>query len=347
MSAVRRPNFQRAYIREVAKQTTVLRLQGFLFFGTITYVEEAIRELIDGPSYSHNPVQFLVLDFTSVAGVDMSSAEALVRVQRLLLEKSVTLVLCGFEVDSVIGKALGSVGLLAGDRVELFASFGDAMEWTENNYLRTWYLTQKHEVSSTFAVPVRREADEDRTVIGSFVASPRRSHIREAGARTIATEIMTHQEYSPLTEPLSTIVKAFSSFGPMDTNQLGAITLYLERIPVPVGHVLWTQGAQADGLYIIQSGLLKASYKFENAAQDFEETMVAGTVAGELSTIADTRRNCTVVVEQAGVLWKMGRENLHRLQLEQPELARVFVQFALKVAATDYDILLTAMASRQ
>lgn len=157
----------------------------------------------------------------------------------------------------------------------------------------------------------------------------------------------------------------------MDTNQLGAITLYLERIPVPVGHVLWTQGAQADGLYIIQSGLLKASYKFENAAQDFEETMVAGTVAGELSTIADTRRNCTVVVEQAGVLWKMGRENLHRLQLEQPELARVFVQFALKgacgfvqslyvrcdladwgfdsfaVAATDYDILLTAMASRQ
>lgn len=28
MSAVRRPNFQRAYIREVAKQTTVMRLQG-------------------------------------------------------------------------------------------------------------------------------------------------------------------------------------------------------------------------------------------------------------------------------------------------------------------------------
>lgn len=121
---------------------------GFLFFGTITYVEEAIRELIDGPSYQKNPVQFLVLDFANVAGVDMSSAEALVRVQRLLAAKCITLVMCGFEVDSPVGKALDSVGLLAAERVELFSTFNDAMEWTENVYLRTWYRQQKHEVAT-------------------------------------------------------------------------------------------------------------------------------------------------------------------------------------------------------
>jgi len=99
-----------------------------MFFGTITYVEEAIRELIDGPAYHKNPVQFLVLDFTLVAGVDMSSAEALVRVQRLLSSKCITLVLCGFEGDSVVGRALDSVGLFAAERVELFNTFNDAME---------------------------------------------------------------------------------------------------------------------------------------------------------------------------------------------------------------------------
>lgn len=99
-----------------------------MFFGTITYVEEAIRDLIDGPSYQKNPVQFLVLDFTLVAGVDMSSAEALVRVQRLLSAKGITLVLCGLEVDSAIGKSLASVGLLGADRVEVFTTFNDAME---------------------------------------------------------------------------------------------------------------------------------------------------------------------------------------------------------------------------
>lgn len=145
MSAVRRPSLQRAYIREVSKQTTILRLQGvlvfcvvyryfltfptgFLFFGTITYVEEAIRSLIEGPSWQNNPVQFLVLDLSLVAGVDMSSAEAFVRIQRLLAAKYVTLVFCGFKIGSSVGKALRSVDVLGADGVELFLTFSDAME---------------------------------------------------------------------------------------------------------------------------------------------------------------------------------------------------------------------------
>jgi len=102
--------------------------QGFLFFGTITYVEETIRSLIEGPLWQRNPVQFLVLDFTLVAGVDMSSAEALVRVQRLLASKCVTLVFCGFTVDSPVGKALQSVEILGAEQVQLFSTFNDAME---------------------------------------------------------------------------------------------------------------------------------------------------------------------------------------------------------------------------
>lgn len=145
MSAVRRPSLQRAYIREVSKQTTILRLQGvlvfyvvfcyfltfpigFLFFGTITYVEESIRSLIEGPSWQNNPVQFLVLDLSLVAGVDMSSAEAFVRIQRLLAAKYVTLVFCGFKIGSSVGKALRSVDVLGADGVELFLTFNDAIE---------------------------------------------------------------------------------------------------------------------------------------------------------------------------------------------------------------------------
>ena len=150
MSAVRRPSLQRAYIREVSKQTTILRLhgvlgillvclvvsllahlftiKGFLFFGTITYVEESIRSLIEGPSWQSNPVQFLVLDLTLVAGVDMSSAEAFVRIHRLLAAKYVTLVFCGFTNDSTVGNALRSVDVLGADGVELFLTFNDAIE---------------------------------------------------------------------------------------------------------------------------------------------------------------------------------------------------------------------------
>ena len=101
---------------------------GFLFFGTITHVEETIRSVIEAPSWHQHPVKFLVVDLSLVGGIDMSSAEAFVRIHRLLSARCVTLVFCGFEVDSAIGKALSSVEVLGQPGVELFSTFNDAME---------------------------------------------------------------------------------------------------------------------------------------------------------------------------------------------------------------------------
>jgi len=91
-------------------------------------VEETIRNIIEGPSWKCNPVRFLVLDLSLVGGVDMSSAEAFVRIQRLLSLKYVTLVFCGFSAESSVGKALQSVDVLGAEGVELFSTFNDALE---------------------------------------------------------------------------------------------------------------------------------------------------------------------------------------------------------------------------
>lgn len=101
---------------------------GFLFFGTIAQVEETIRQLVDPDAWIHNPIRFLVFDLSLVAGVDMSSAEAFVRIYRLLSGKRVTMALCGFSVESSVGKSLQCVGLLDEEHVELFSTLGDALE---------------------------------------------------------------------------------------------------------------------------------------------------------------------------------------------------------------------------
>ncbi|KAH9475182.1 hypothetical protein JR316_0012293 [Psilocybe cubensis] len=348
MSAVRRPSLQRAYIREVSKQTTILRLQGFLFFGTITYVEETIRSLLEGPYWEQHLLSFLVLDLSLVAGIDMSSAEAFVRIQRLLAAKRVTLVFCGFTADSPIGNALRSVDVIGTNGVELFTTFSDAMEWTENAYLRAWFRSQKMETSPhSLAVPSRRDADiEYSHLVGSFVRSPRRSHLRDVGDRTIAAEVFSEPHPDINYEPLNAVAKAFSSYGHVDPVLFRPISRYLERISIPAGHVLWRQGDQSNGLYVIESGVMRASYQFAGN-EHFEESMVAGTLAGEMSALADSPRNATVVAEQPSVLWKFSNENIQRLQVEEPELARVFIQLVLKAANMDYDILLSAIASRQ
>ena len=109
-------------------------------------------------------MRFLILDLALVAGVDMSAAEAFVRVQRLLSTRRVVLVFCGFSLESNVGRSLRNVDLLEMDGVELFATFNHALECelslflesrgqylisgfsgTENVYLRTWFSSQKTE----------------------------------------------------------------------------------------------------------------------------------------------------------------------------------------------------------
>ena len=143
-------------------------------------------------------------------------------------------------------------------------------------------------------------------------------------------EIFSQQEPVHSSELMNTLIKAFSSYGNVDSDLFHPIDSYFERLSVPTSHVFWTQYNISDGLYVIESGVLRASYKFANPAQHFEESMVAGTLAGELSALSDLTRNATVIIEQAAVLWKLSIENIRRLQMDEPELARTFIQLVLK-----------------
>ncbi|KAH9929173.1 sulfate transporter family-domain-containing protein [Fomitopsis serialis] len=345
MSTVRRPGAHRAYIREVSKQTTIVRLQGFLFFGTITHVEETIRTLVEGPTWQRSPMRFLILDLTLVPGVDMSAAEAFVRIQRLLASRRIVLVLCGFSLDSNVGRSLGNVDLLEMEGVELFATFNDALEWTENVYLRTWFSSQKTE---THAVVLPGREASSLAFEEAVAATPRNMQLIEAGWRTIARDHSPPEaEVADAPEPYNTLVKVFSSYGRVDRDDFAPLIRYLERVCPAESTVLWRQGDDSDGLYIVESGVLRATYQFGEHTRPTEESMVPGTLAGELSALTGLSRNATCVVERQAVLWKLSTEDLHRLGEEQPKLAREFTRLVLKAAKLDYDILIAALATRQ
>jgi len=88
--------------------------------------------------WQDSPIRFLIIDLTMVHGLDFSSAEAFVRVQRLIAAKDVLLILCGAAPTGLVGTALQAVDLWAdreGTAVKVFVGLNDALEWTENAYL--------------------------------------------------------------------------------------------------------------------------------------------------------------------------------------------------------------------
>lgn len=133
-------------------------------------------------------------------------------------------------------------------------------------------------------------------------------------------------------EPFETLLKTFSSYGPLDPIFYRPLIPYFTRVMVPEGEILWKQGEPSDALYLIQSGVLRASYRFA-ASSGIEESMVAGSLAGELSAVSGTSRNATVIVERDAVLWRLGTDDFQRLEVEEPALARAFMKLILRCSS--------------
>jgi sulfate permease, SulP family len=145
-STVRRPPADRRYLNKVRGQVRVIKLGGFLFFGTIVSVEDYMRSLIDEDTYEKQPVGFIIVDFTHVTAVDFSSSEGFQRINRILNRKHVKMVISGVSFANEVGQALRSVGLLDTEESEedcqppqAFEDLNTALEACENELLEVFH----------------------------------------------------------------------------------------------------------------------------------------------------------------------------------------------------------------
>jgi len=214
----------------------------------------------------------------------------------------------------------------------------------------------------------------------SWENSPRKKHIRNAGGRTIRPQMqpVQHQNLSPRSsgssshldnqlqlqlreEPIPTLMKTFSGYENDLLPELFVPMLsYFKRMELLEGQILWQRGDLPDGLYVIAAGVMRATYTWDNS-DSISESMVAGTLAGELTGLAGMPRNADVMAEKASVLWRLSNEDWALFKTEQPTLAHRFVELVLKgvieqsthlltppltdtfsVAKNDYDALISA-----
>src|SRR5688572_6554418 len=77
-SNVDRPGTERTELRELSEQVQILRVSGFVFFGSTNRLLERIRDRIED-----TPPRFLVIDLRRVTGVDSSAVVSFVKVLRM------------------------------------------------------------------------------------------------------------------------------------------------------------------------------------------------------------------------------------------------------------------------
>ncbi|CAM2834726.1 SulP family inorganic anion transporter [Rariglobus hedericola] len=130
-SSVERSPSDRAWLGEQGKAIQVLRLHGFVFFGTATQLLARLRHIaVDIPE-----VRFLILDGRRVSGVDASAAYALMRLSQIAVERRVSILLTGFSTGVLKRLERGGLRLTEGSQLRRFDDLDRGLEWCEERLL--------------------------------------------------------------------------------------------------------------------------------------------------------------------------------------------------------------------
>ncbi|KAJ6100920.1 hypothetical protein N7499_000550 [Penicillium canescens] len=344
-STVRRPPIQQQFLHEAGQQTLIIKLGGYLFFGTIVNVENTMRGLIEEEAFDRRPIRFLILDFSRVYGLDFSAAEAFTRINRILKKRNVQTTISGLNVEGDVGKSLQNVGLFEPESgVPIFEDLNSALEFCENDYLKVFYSRQEALLTPTepstpaTIVQVPVPVPESQPLSDTIVNSPRGQYLQRVATTTIReheTAIMASPAWSAMRQPLPLLLQTFQGLSTQNEDFWFPACSYFTRESYPAGEVLYYEGDAPRAFYLLESGMLRAGYDLPQGR--YFELIVAGRPCGELPFFSDTRRTATVKAERDCVVWCLTGGQWKALQEKEPRIARELLTVSLKLTTERMD----------
>jgi SulP family sulfate permease len=130
-SVVDRTPVERMILQEQGERIAILRLQGYLFFGTAYLLLNRVRQRLLDTSLP--PLRFLVLDFKRVNGLDSSAVASFLRMQQLVESRETQLVLT--QVSPGVRSQFELSGFGSTGSVRFFPTLDTGMEWCEDQLL--------------------------------------------------------------------------------------------------------------------------------------------------------------------------------------------------------------------
>ncbi|KAI1159088.1 sulfate transporter family-domain-containing protein [Nemania serpens] len=334
-SMVRRNPSQHHYLHKVGTQTYVIKLSGFLFFGTIVGVEEKIRELISDDAFKQCPISYMILDLRHVTGIDFSAAEGFKTISRLLHRKGVYLLISGKDAESSVGLDLRAVGLgFDGIDVKFMPDLNSALESCENEQLKTFYANQealkvtRPTPSNNLDIPNNGSAAH---ALDYLSQSPRKHHLHQA-ARNVLTqqeEIRRTTRWQSISEPLRLMLQVFHNVSEKNEDFWFRAKPYFTRKEFAAGTILYNRGEDAMGFYLLERGELHAEY--DTPQGHLTEPIVQGTTCGELPFFSETTRTATVRAAKDCVVWVMDTASWNKLQEDEMDVAQELLRVTLKL----------------
>ncbi len=124
---------QQKLLQQTGEQIFILKLQGFIFFGTADNLLIQVRQRADNPKLL--PLRFVVLDFRLVRGIDSSALDSFSKMRQFTRSQNIVLVLT--HLSPAMQHHLKQKKTVAEDErfYRIFPDLDHAVEWCENQVL--------------------------------------------------------------------------------------------------------------------------------------------------------------------------------------------------------------------
>ncbi|KAJ3274174.1 hypothetical protein HDV01_003457 [Terramyces sp. JEL0728] len=314
---------QQQFLDKVGIQIHIIKLQGFMFFGTVSQLDSHIK----GIQHCNSKTRFIILDFSLISGVDYSGLETFLRIKRHLETTKTHLIFCGlqsmeselrlsgiFDTDDSIDTTL----------VHTFETLNNSLEWCENYLLSTYY--RKSVQSDPKSVP---NSSWNIANLGPDMASTPRGQQVSFAADLI---IKAHPHETPLSttfnkghEPFRFLMQALSDTVSIKSELLDVFGPMFEHQSYDSGDIIYSYGSHSKALYIVESGELGLQVSDSDKDARIVETLLPGTMVGELEMFSGRPRICSLVALSDATVWCLSKYNFTQLSNTHPHLALKFV----------------------
>jgi len=146
-SSVDRSPLEARLLNSQGGQIHILRLKGFIFFGSANNIFNTIRERLVDPSLPR--LAYVILDFQQVSGLDTSGIVSMSKLSRLAKKEGFIVLAASVPVD--IQNSFRNANLLqegAAAQIRLFRDRDYSIEWCENEILKKELSEVEKEVRS-------------------------------------------------------------------------------------------------------------------------------------------------------------------------------------------------------
>lgn len=302
-------NFERSFhqkklLKEHGDEICIIRLQGYIFFGTANSLLEYIRVRLDDPNQT--PLKFLILDFLLVGGLDSSAAVSFLKIKQLAYKSNTVVIFTS--LPPPIAARLHESKIINTVELAMLDESGTRTTDAPEMRLELPVNTPKRSAKQP-PEPAPREM-EDRAQVMVFPDLDRGVEWCENQILKLTT--FRRKRFMPLPIQLE-------QFFPIP-DRVAKFVKYMKRTQTQAEYCLFKQGDLPDALYFVESGQVSLIRELPNGQTERLGTFGEGTVLGEVGFYSQTPHPATAITDSPCSIYCLSHEVLNKMQQEDPEL---------------------------